>query len=109
MVVERVGPPTSGVDDEAAGVPADKEAPALHAEPCDLALLQDVLQAAEVLYAPDEGGLVAVRCARAQRFAACFGLRPYNPPGRLHPTHCIETVHCAWKLCYLLLELHHSR
>lgn len=30
---------TSGVDDEAAGISAYKEAPAFHAEPCDLALL----------------------------------------------------------------------
>jgi len=35
--------PTSGVDDEAAGISTHKEAPAFHAEPCDLALLQHIL------------------------------------------------------------------
>ena len=54
--------PTSGVDDEAAGVAAYEEAPALHAKPCNLALLQHVLEAAKVLNAPDKGCVMAVCC-----------------------------------------------
>ena len=61
-LISRADAPTSGVDDEAAGVAANKEAPALHAQTCDLALLQHVLEAAEVFNAPDKGRMMAVCC-----------------------------------------------
>lgn len=82
--------PTSGVDDEAAGVSAHKEAPAFHAQPCDLALLQHILQTAEVLYAPHERGLVAVCCVCAQSFASCFCLWACYPSGCLHSIHLVN-------------------
>ena len=42
------------------------------------------LQANRLLNAAHKGGLVAIRGAGAGRLAACFGRRPWNPPGRLH-------------------------
>ena len=54
---------TSWVDYQAAVTPSDREAFALYAESCDLALLQDVLEAGEVLYLPHKLALKVLSCA----------------------------------------------